>query len=105
MSLRRDPLVDQRGFPYSGLTAGVTVLLRAGGRLLAFSLYAVLAAFEPFVKVLLTLLALGGFVTCAIFRFLHHYPHFPLRSMLFFSFSMCALSAAYSVVLRWLCRG
>ena len=104
MSSRPGPLTHQRGFPYSGLIAGVRVLLRAAGRLLSFLVYAVLATFEPFVRVVLALLALGGFVTCGIYRFLLHDPHFPLWTMLLFSFSMCALSAAYTVVLRWLGR-
>ncbi len=92
------------GFRYPQLLGGLTVLLRVGGRLLAFLLYAVLGAFEPFVRVAASLLALGGLVTCGIYRFLLHDPYFPLWTMLLFSFSMCVLSAGYGVVLRWLGR-
>ena len=104
MSSRPDPLTRQPGSPYPRLIAGVTVLLSAAVRLLAFLLHALLATFEPLVRLVLALLALGGFLTCGIYRFLLHDPHFPLWTMLLFSFSMCALSAAYTVVLRWLCR-
>jgi hypothetical protein len=104
MSSRPDPLPRQPGFRYSGLLAGLTVLVRGGGQLLAFLLYAVLATLEPLVRVVLCLLALGGLVTCGIYRFLLHDPHFPLWTLLLFSFSMCALAAVYSVVLRWLAR-
>jgi hypothetical protein len=88
----------------SSLIVGLTMLMCAAARLLAFLGYAVLATFEPFVRMLLSLLALGGFLTCVIYRFLAHDPRFPLWTMLLLSLSMCALSAAYSVVLRWLGR-
>ena len=102
MSSQPEPLSARAVSPYSGLLSGFAFLLIAAMRLLALLLHAVLATLGPFVRLGLSLLALGGFVTCLIYRFLLHDPHFPLWTMLIFSLSMCALSAGYAAVLRWL---
>jgi hypothetical protein len=101
---RPGPLPDRQAFPYSGLISGFVVLLSAAARLLAFLLYAVLATLAPLVRALLLLLAIAGLLTCVVYRFLVHDPHFPFWTMLIFSISMCALSGAYDVLLRWLSR-
>jgi hypothetical protein len=67
-------------------------------------LYAVLATFEPLVRLALLLLALAGLVTCGIYAFLLRDPHFPLWTMLLFSISMCVLWGAYAALLRRLSR-
>jgi hypothetical protein len=87
------------------LWSALAVLLRAAAGLLGFSLYAVLATFEPLVRLLLLLLALGGLVTCGIYGFLLRDAHFPLWTMLIFSTSMCVLSGLYSALLRRLAPG
>ena len=104
MISRPGPLPDRQVFPYSGLISGFMVLLRAAARLLAFLLYAVLSTLGPLVRALLLLLAIAGFLTCGVYRFLVNDPHFPLWTMLLFSISMCVLSQAYAVLLRWLSR-
>ena len=80
-------------------------LVRAVGRLVGFSVYAVLATLEPVVRALLLLLALAGFATCVIYGVLLRDPHFPLKVLLAFSVTMCVLSAAYSLLVRSLFRG
>ena len=90
-------LVGQMAWPYA--------FLSAAARFLGFVLYAVLAMFEPLVRLALLLLALGGFVTCGVYRFLLQDPHFPLWTMLTFSISMCVLWGLYAVLLRALPRG
>lgn len=80
-------------------------LVRAVGRLVGFSVYAVLATLEPVVRALLLLLALAGFVTCVIYGLLLRDPHFPMKLLLLFSVAMCVLSAAYSLLVRSLFRG
>ena len=104
MISRPGPLPDRQVFRYSALTWGVIALITAATRLFAFLLYTVLATLGPFVRALLLLLAIAGFLTCGVYRFLVHDPHFPLWTMLIFSISMCALSGAYAVLLRWLSR-
>ena len=104
MVSRQDPLPGRSAFLYSGLISGFIALLASAARLLTFLLYAVLATLGPFVRGLLLLLAIAGFLTCGLYRFLLHDPHFPLWTMLLFSISMCALSAAYAGLLRWLSR-
>jgi hypothetical protein len=91
--------------PSFGVPLGLVALLRAIAGFFAFVLYAVLATFEPLVRLALLLLALAGLVTCGVYRFLLKDPHFPLWTMLIFSISMCVLSGAYAVLLRKLFRG
>jgi hypothetical protein len=88
-----------------GLPSGLAALLRAIAGFFAFVLYAVLATFEPLVRLALLLLALAGLVTCGVYRFLLKDPHFPLWTLLIFSISMCVLSGAYGALLRRLSRG
>lgn len=88
----------------AGLTSGMVALISAAGRLLAFVLYAVLSTFEPLVRLTLLLLALGGLLTCGVYRFLLRDPHFPLWTLLTFSISMCVLWGVYAVLLRTLSR-
>jgi hypothetical protein len=63
-------------------------------RLIAF---AVLSTLQPIVRIALSLLAIGGFATCLLFRAVHA-PHFPLGVMLLFSAAMAVLSVVYSLV-------
>lgn len=88
----------------TGLASGLMALIRLAGRFVAFVLYAVLATFEPLVRLALLLLALGGLLTCGVYRFLLRDPHFPLWTMLTFSISLCVLSGVYAVLLRTLAR-
>jgi len=105
VSTRSGPLPHRPTSLLPELMSALDVLLRATAGLLAFSLYAVLATFEPLVRLVLLLLALGGLVTCGIYAFLLRDAHFPLWTMLTFSISMCVLSALYSAILRRLAPG
>jgi hypothetical protein len=65
---------------------------------LRWAAFGVLATFEPLVRLSLSLLALAGFITCILFRFAVHAPHFPLGLMLSFSIAMATLSVLYGFV-------
>jgi hypothetical protein len=84
-------------FPRSGVWAaslGLLALLLYTLRLMTF---AVLSTLQPVVRIALSLLAIGGFATCLLFRAAHA-PHFPLGAMLLFSVAMAVLSVLYSLL-------
>ena len=95
MSLRSDSAAAR----LTELLLGLSV---AAGRLLRFLAYAVLATFEPVMRLVLLLLALAGFTTCVIYRLLLHDPRFPTGTMLVFSVAMCGLSVGYALMTRTL---
>jgi hypothetical protein len=86
------------------LGAALCGLIRSGIRIVGFLLHAVLATFEPVVRVVLFLLALGGVVTCVVYGLLLRDPHFPVGILLLFSLAMCVASALYGWVVRLLSR-
>lgn len=83
----------------SCLTAGFTLLLIAA-QAVRLSVFAVLAALEPIVRILLSLLAMGGLATCVLFRFVVHAPHFPFGLMLTLSAGFSMLLVLYYVAVR-----
>ena len=105
MSSRPYLLPGRPASPSFGLPSGLAALLSAIAGFFAFVLYAVLATFEPLVRLALLVLALAGLVTCGVYRFLLKDPHFPLWTLLIFSISMCVLWGVYAVLLRKLSRG
>lgn len=105
MSSQLDLLPRRSASAFAGRMGWPFALLSAAARFLGFALYAVLAMFEPLVRLVLLLLALGGLVTCGVYRFLLQDPHFPLWTMLTFSISMCVLWGLYAALLRALPRG
>jgi hypothetical protein len=70
-----------------------------------FAIHAVMALLEPIVRMVLLFVALAGFLTCAIYRFLLHDPRFPYGLVLLFSVGACVLWALYATLLRGLERG
>jgi hypothetical protein len=83
-----------------GLGRVLCGLIRAGTRIVGFLLHAILATFEPVVRFVLLLLALGGVATCVVYGLLLRDPRFPLGILLLFSLTMCVLSALYDWVVR-----
>jgi hypothetical protein len=84
--------------PRNGVWAvslGLVGLLLYTLRLIAF---AVLSTLHPLVRSVLSLLAIGGFATCVLFKCAVHAPHFPLGVMLLFSVAMAVLSVVYSLL-------
>lgn len=83
--------------PRSGVFAvclGLAGLILYTLRLMAF---AVLSTLQPVVRIILSLLAIVGFVTCLLFKAAHA-PHFPLGVMLLFSVAVAVLSVVYSLL-------
>jgi hypothetical protein len=62
--------------------------------------FAVLSTLEPVVRILLSLLALGGLGACLLYRGALHAPHFPLGLMLLLSGAAAVLSVLYGLLVR-----
>jgi hypothetical protein len=75
-------------------------LLRGVLYALRLTAFAVLSSLEPFVVVVLSLLAFAGFATCFLYRVVAHAPHFPLALMLSLSTGVSALLVLYRLVMR-----
>lgn len=69
-------------------------------RLLRLIVFAVLSTLEPVVRIALSLLAIGGFLTCFLYRIVLHAPHFPTGLMLTFSIAVSMLLVLYSFAMR-----
>jgi hypothetical protein len=78
--------------------ASVALMLAVRG--LRFTAFAVLSTFEPLVRFALIILALGGFATCILYRYLLHAPHFPFVQMLLLSLAACVVSVLYGLWVR-----
>lgn len=84
---------------HSSFMAGLTVALMAA-HALRLTVFAILATLEPVVRILLSLLAMGGFAMCVLYRFVVHAPHFPFGLMLALSTGFSALLALYYLAVR-----
>lgn len=104
VSLRPNLRFDKPVFSGLSLNMGFTALIHTVARVFAFVLYAVFAMFEPLVRIALFLIALVGFLTCVIYRFLLKDPGFPFWTLLLFSVSLCVLWGLYALLLRGLSR-
>lgn len=67
---------------------------------LRLTAFAVLSVLEPVVALVLSLVALLGFATCFLYRFVVHAPHFPFALMLTFSIAAAVLLVVYRVATR-----
>src|ERR1700730_870026 len=83
----------------SCVAGGFTILLIAA-HAARLSGFAVLAALEPIVRILLSLLAVGGIAMCVLFRFVVHAPHFPFGLMLTLSVGFSVLLVLYYLAVR-----
>ncbi len=93
--------------PAPRMTAVLHSLLRAArvlvilaARLLRLIVFAVLSTLEPVVRIALSLLAIGGFFTCFLYRFVVHAPHFPFGLTLALSAAVSVLLVLYSFAMR-----
>ena len=75
-------------------------LLVLGARLLRFIVFAVLSTLEPVVRIALSLLAIVGFLTCFLYRFVVHAPHFPFALTFTLSVAVSVLLVLYSFAMR-----
>ena len=82
------------------LLAAARALLILTAHLLRLVVFAVLSTLEPVVRIALSLIALGGFLTCFLYRFVVHAPHFPFVLMFTLSVAVCVLLVLYSFALR-----
>ena len=80
--------------------AGGFSLLLIAAQAVRLSVFAVLAALEPIVRILLSLLAMGGIAMCVLFRFVVHAPHFPFGLMLTVSVGFSVLLVLYYLAVR-----
>lgn len=82
------------------LLSAARALLMLAARVLRFIVFAVLSTLEPVVRIALSLLAIGGFLTCFLYRFVVHAPHFPFALTLTLSVAVCVLLVLYSFAMR-----
>ena len=75
-----------------------TLLLAA--RALRFIVFAVLSTLEPVVRIALSLVAIVGFLTCFLYRFVVHAPHFPFALTFTLSVAVSVLLVLYSFAMR-----
>ena len=83
---------------YLLLAARALFILAA--RLLRLIVFAVLSTLEPVVRIALSLLAIGGFLTCFLYRFVVHAPNFPFALTFTLSVAVCVLLVLYSFAMR-----
>ena len=83
---------------YLFLAARALFILAAG--LLRFIVFAVLSTLEPVVRIALSLLAIVGFLTCFLYRFVVHAPHFPFALTFTLSVAVSVLLVLYSFAMR-----
>jgi hypothetical protein len=95
-----------RGFPQTpepglhALLRGGLVPLQIAAYAVRLTVFAVLGTLEPVVRIALSLLALGGFATCVLYRWVLHAPHFPFGLMLLISVASAVLSVLYGALVR-----
>jgi hypothetical protein len=65
-------------------------------------LFAVLALFEPLIRIVLAGFALGGFFAWFVFEELAHAPKFPTGTVLGLSVGCAVLLVLYYMLMRWL---
>ena len=75
-------------------------LVLGGTYALRLTAFAVLSALEPVVAIVLSLVAILGFATCFLYRFVVHAPHFPFGFMLTFSIAASVLLVVYRLTIR-----
>ena len=81
------------------LLAALSLFIFAA-RLLRFIVFAVLSTLEPVVRIALSLLAIVGFLTCFLYRFVVHAPHFPFALTFTLSVAVSVLLVLYSFAMR-----
>jgi hypothetical protein len=84
----------------NALLRGFLLPLRIAAYAVRLSAFAMLSTLEPVVRIILSLLALGGLATCVLYRFVLHAPHFPLGRMLLLSVALAVLSVLYGLLVR-----
>jgi hypothetical protein len=82
------------------LLLAARALLVLAARVLRLIVFAVLSTLEPLVRIALSLLAIGGFLTCFLYRFVVHAPHFPFALTFTLSVAVCVLLVLYSFAMR-----
>jgi hypothetical protein len=90
--------MNESVFRYFLRTCGVLTL--GGVYALRLTAFAVLSVLEPVVAIVLSLLAVLGFGTCFLYRFVVHAPHFPFALMLTLSLAASVLLVAYQLAMR-----
>jgi hypothetical protein len=66
------------------------------------ALFAVLALFEPLIRIVLAGFAIGGVVAWFVFKELAHAPKFPSGTVLGLSVACAVLLVLYYMLMRWL---
>lgn len=66
------------------------------------ALFAVLALFEPLIRIVLAGFALGGFFAWFVFKELAHARSFPTETVLALSVGCAVLLVVYYMLMRWL---
>jgi len=82
------------------LLLAARALLVLAARLLRFIVFAVLSTLEPVVRLALSLVAIVGFLTCFLYRFVVHAPHFPFALTFTLSVAVSVLLVLYSFAMR-----
>jgi hypothetical protein len=82
------------------LVAAAITLLLIAAHAARLGVFAVLAALEPIIRILLSLLAMGGLAACVLYRFVVHAPHFPFGLMLMLSAGFSVLLVLYYLAMR-----
>jgi len=82
------------------LLLAARALLVLAAQVLRFIVFAVLSTLEPVVRIVLSLVAIVGFLTCFLYRFVVHAPHFPLGLTFTLSVAVCVLLVLYSFAMR-----
>ena len=89
-----------RGSWLRSLVAAAITLLLIAAHAARLGVFAVLAALEPIIRILLSLLAMGGLAACVLYRFVVHAPHFPFGLMLMLSAGFSVLLVLYYLAMR-----
>lgn len=84
----------------SAVLKGCLLPVRITAYAIRLTAFAVLSTLDPVVRILLSLLSLGGFATCVLYRFVLHAPHFPFGRMLLLSVGLAVLSVLYGLLVR-----
>jgi hypothetical protein len=84
----------------SAVLKGCLLPVRITAYAIRLTAFAVLSTLEPVVQIVLSILALTGFATCVLYRFVLHAPHFPLGRMLLVSVALAVLSVLYGLLVR-----
>jgi hypothetical protein len=86
------------------LVPALSALGWLGWQVVRIPLSVVLAALEPFVSLILSLLVIGSFFAAVLFRFIAHAPHFPFWAMVVFCLACAGLLALYRGLLSLVAR-